>query len=244
MYFDLRYVGVSSLLLGTAAPVTKTMGRFYGPDAERSFAAGVAGTLLVQQGLVALAIRGPEGQEPHRLTLVDSITLSRGAGAALLIGLLASRIRDRRGVAGWVAWLALLYGAILCDWLDGPLARRRGTSSVGALLDMEADSWLTLSAAAAAVAWGELPALVVAPPILRYLLLLPGGLDSSQDGRQPPEPWWVRTLGIVQMLLFIAALAPFGGRATRRVTRVVAPIQTPVQVAGLVLLRNLRRSQV
>src|SRR5438309_7224892 len=33
--------------------------------------------------------------------------------------------RSRRGRAGWLGWTTLLYGAIVSDWLDGPIARRR-----------------------------------------------------------------------------------------------------------------------
>src|SRR5450756_2444606 len=77
----------------------------------------------------------------------------------------------RRGRAGWLGWLALLYGAILCDWIDGPLARRFGTSEVGSLFDLESDSWLTLCAAGSAVAWGDLPTTVAVPACLRYLVM-------------------------------------------------------------------------
>ena len=66
------------------------------------------------------------------------------------------------------SWIALLYGAIVSDWLDGPIARRLGTSEVGAMFDIEADSWLTLCSSAAAVTWGGLPTYVVAPPIARF----------------------------------------------------------------------------
>jgi hypothetical protein len=44
-----------------------------------------------------------------------------------------------------------------------------------------------------------------------------------------------------QMLLFITALAPFGGRATWAVVRLTCSIQTPAQVAGLLLLDHRRR---
>jgi hypothetical protein len=48
-------------------------------------------------------------------------------------------------------------------------------------------------------------------------------------------------MGIAQMLLFIAALAPFGGRATTRLCHLVAPLQTPLQLAGLLLLHRRGR---
>jgi phosphatidylglycerophosphate synthase len=140
-----------------------------------------------------------------------------------------------------MGWLALLYGAILCDWLDGPIARHRGTSELGALLDREADSWLTLCAAGAAVGWGELPAMVAFAPLLRYVLLFEALRTTPYAALHADDPRWVRHLGIVQMLLFIAALAPFGGRTTSRLVRLAAPLQTPLQLCGLVALRQRMR---
>lgn len=241
MNTDVRFIGMSGLLLGMSLPVSKVMRRSYGRDAGRSFLAGMSATLVVQQALVGLTLRRTSRQEPHWLNLVDLITLSRGGAAALLIGLIASRVRDRRGAAGWMAWLAVLYGAILCDWLDGPLARHRGVSEVGARFDLEADSWLTLCTAASAVTWGDLPVVVIVPPLMRYLLLFRPLRDDSYADAHVQEPRWVRPLGIMQMLLFIAALAPFSGRATYLAIRVITPIQTPLQVAGLLLLHNSRR---
>src|ERR1700730_3242123 len=194
---------------------------------------GVAAFLLAllgQQALVALALKHRTDRDGSRdrLTLVDGITLSRGATGALITGLVASGVRERRGFTGWIGWIALLYGAIVSDWLDGPIARRLGTSEVGAMFDIEADSWLTLCSSAAAVSWGGLPAYVVAPPVARYLRL-------AALGRLIPYPplvcgprLWPRHIGMAQMTLFIAALAPFSGRATRLLVR----IGTPVVVAG------------
>ena len=147
--------------------------------------------------------------------MVDAITLSRGGTAALMVGLLTSRIADRRGRAGWLGWTGLLYGAIVSDWLDGPIARRLGTSELGATLDIEADSWLTLSTSALAVAVGGLPTYVVAPPLLRYVRLAALRSFVPYRGLVSGDPLWTRHVGMAQMMLFIAALAPFGGRLTR-----------------------------
>jgi phosphatidylglycerophosphate synthase len=173
--------------------------------------------------------------------VVDLITLSRGAAAAVLVGLAVSRIRDRRGFAGWLGWLALLYGSILCDWLDGPMARHLGTSETGALFDLETDSWLTLCTAGSAVAWGDLPVTVASAPMLRYILMFFALRDTPYAGLHVEEPGWVRRAGIAQMLLFIAALAPFGGRATWAAVQLTCSIQTPTQIAGLLLLEHRRR---
>ncbi len=108
-----------------------------------------------------------------RLTPVDGMTLSRGFAAAVLVGLGVSGLRRRTGLAGWLGWSSLIYGSIVSDWLDGPIARRLGTTSeLGAVLDLESDSWLTLVAASSAAAWGGLPAYCMAAPLARYALLM------------------------------------------------------------------------
>jgi phosphatidylglycerophosphate synthase len=240
-----RYVGLSLFLLGMSRPASTPVAKSYGRAAARRFLLSMSTVLVAQQALVGLAVARSggtgRGRHRHQLTLVDLMTLSRGWAAALLAGLLASGIRDRRGVAGWMGWLALLYGAILCDWLDGPIARHRGASEVGALLDREADSWLTLCTAGAAVGWGNLPLLAASAPLVRYVLMLESLRTTPYASLHTDEPKWVRPLGIVQMLLFIAALAPFRGRATSRLVRLTAPLQTPLQLCGLLVLHQRTR---
>jgi hypothetical protein len=47
------------------------------------------------------------------------------------------------------------------------------------------------------------------------------------------DPLWTRHIGMAQMTLFIAALAPFGGRATRRLVRIGTPPVVMSQLASL-----------
>jgi len=193
--------------------------------------------VLAQQLLVGLALQRSasydHGRARHRLSLVDMITLSRGATGALLIGLMTSGIRDRRGRAGWLAWMALLYGAIVSDWLDGPIARRLGSSEVGAMLDIEADSWLTLSSSGLAVASGGLPKYVLAGPLLRYVRLAGLRPIVPYRGLVSGDPLWTRHVGMAQMMLFIAALAPFRGRVTGFLLRFGAPLVVTAQLITL-----------
>jgi phosphatidylglycerophosphate synthase len=232
-----RYGSVTAFLLGCTIPLSSIVNRRYGPAAARRFSAGMGTALLGQQALVAMALkRGvvqTHASSRHRLNLVDTITLSRGGTGALMTGLIVSGVRHRRGIAGWLGWIALVYGAIVSDWLDGPIARRLGTSEVGAMFDIEADSWLTLSSSAAAMTWGGLPAYVVAPPILRYLRL--AALRPFVPYRQlvSGDPLWTRHIGMAQMTLFIAALAPFRGRATRLLVRIGTPPIVISQLASL-----------
>lgn len=163
------------------------------------------------------------------LSIADMVTLSRGVAAS---GLLAAGIH--RGPPSsrsrWYVWLTLIYGAVVCDWLDGPLARRCGGTRMGGVLDLEADSLLTLCASIAAVNSGELPRLVSLPAIARYVLAARLLLAGRYAHLRSAEYSWSRPLGTIQMVTFVAALAPFKGRLTRVVLRLLAPSQAAVQL--------------
>jgi phosphatidylglycerophosphate synthase len=231
-----RLLLATLLQLGLTWPATGLIRRRYGGRSAHRFAIGTASTLLLQQGATGMLI----GRRGHRLTPVDLMTLSRGLAASLLCGLIASGIRDRGGRAGWMGWLSILYGAILCDWLDGPIARLLGTTETGAILDREADSWLTLCAAGSAAAWGELPVHVAAAPLLRYVLLVHGLRSRSHAALHQDEPSWARQVGILQMMLFIAATAPFRGPVTSGAVHLLAPAQTPVQIGAALTIHRRR----
>jgi phosphatidylglycerophosphate synthase len=235
-----RLTAITLGLLGASAPPALGIGRRYGRRAGVGFACGTAAVILTQQSLVGMAA----SRKRARLTAVDAMTLSRGFAAAVLVGLIISGVRSRRGVAGWLGWGSMVYGSIVCDWLDGPIARRLGaTSELGALLDLETDSWLTLATGSSAIAWGGLPAYCLAAPITRYALLAAALRSIPYAQVYRDEPAWARPLGISQMALFTAALAPFGGAGTRLAVRLAAPILAPLQVAGMLMLhRRARRN--
>lgn len=176
-----------------------------------------------------------------RVRWVDVLTVSRGATGA---GLLAAAVRGRttrQGRGGWLAWCALVLAAIPADWLDGPLARRAGPSWYGEVLDLESDSLLSLGSAAAAARWGGLPAYAVVPAVTRYPLLATALRGSTYSGVNRDHPTWARPVGMAQMTLFIAALAPFGGSLTRAVVTVAAPIVGIAQQCVLLAVYGRRR---
>jgi phosphatidylglycerophosphate synthase len=233
-----RLAVISLGLLAASVPATIAMRSHHGPMAAARFAAGSMLAILAQQSLVGMAASRREA----RLGAVDAMTLSRGAAAALMLGVHASGVRCRTGFAGWLGWASLVYGSIVCDWLDGPLARRLGaTSPLGALLDLEGDSWLTLVTASSAVTWGGLPGYCIVAPLARYALLIVAMRRIPYERVYVDEPAWARPLGIAQMSLFMAALAPFGGAGTRLVVRLATPIVAAFQLVGTVLI--YRRSQ-
>lgn len=235
-----RFWAASAFLLAAGSSLAAVMSHRYGAKAGWRCQAGIGVLLLGQQSLVGLALgrhqSGSKAGKTHPLSLVDAFTLSRGGTAAVIGGLVTSGVRDRHGLAGWLGWLALIYGAIVSDWLDGPIARRFGTSEVGAMLDIEADSGLTLASSAAAVTWGSLPAYVIAPPLLRYLRLAALRRWVPYRALVSGDPLWTRHIGMAQMMLFIAALAPFGGRATRQLVRIGTPTVVIAQLGSLAIL--------
>jgi len=192
-----------------AAVIGPVLWRAHGPGAAARFMAAVAVSAGAQAAFVA-HLRGRLGAAMP--SPADAVTLVRATSGATLLALVACGGRDGAGPSRRIAF-ALLLGAVASDWVDGSLARRDGPSRLGAVLDIEADSLLTLGGAAAATAWGGLPRIALLPPALRYrdpVLALCRGEDPSGGG-----PWWCRASGAAQMALFLAALRPGPSRAGR-----------------------------
>jgi phosphatidylglycerophosphate synthase len=144
------------------------------------------------------------------------LTLSRAGAAAMACGTAFSG-RGRR-----TTLVALLLGCTVCDWLDGPLARRLGPTALGATLDIETDSWLTLWGAIAAFKLGGLPGLALLAPALRYPL--------AAGARTRPRPWQ-RAAGVAQMTVIAWALS--GRRPPRAVVEAVAAAQLAALTASV-----------
>jgi phosphatidylglycerophosphate synthase len=216
--------------LALALPASFVIWRVYGLKSVVGFLAGFSMTAVAQRAFLSALMR-KVGQE--HISLADVLSLSRARIGAVLAGLVTSGIRDRKGSAGWIGWLMLLLG--VTDWLDGTLARCIGPTRLGGTLDIEADSWFTLWSGVGAVAWGNLPAWCLLPPIIRYLdpFISLGQADLPQGG----GPWWSRLAGASQTGLFFAALAPFGGRWRNRLLTIAAlPVSTVQCIALLALL--------
>ncbi len=172
-------------------------------------------------GFVWLAARQ---LQPHRkvLTGANLMTLSRTGCAALLAGTAAVPTVGRR-----VGWFAFLWGGV-SDWLDGPLARRGRPTRLRALLDMEADSWLTLWAAIAAYRTRVLPALSLLPPLLRYSIPI---LQGYRCAARPVDRLWQRLAAGLQTIALVSALAPWV--RARRLARRMAPVGAVAQTVAM-----------
>jgi phosphatidylglycerophosphate synthase len=220
-------------------PTTLVIWRAYGLRSTIRYLLGLTLALATQRAFISAMI-GKIGTE--QMSLADVLTISRAATGAVLAGLVISGIRDRKGVAGWIGLLMPLLGATATDWLDGPLARLVGPTRLGSVLDIEADSWLTLWSAAGAIAWGDLPAWSILPPIIRYL----DPLNAVMHGKLPQGggPWWCRVTGTGQMGLFFVALTPIDFQRRKQLLAAVAlPVSTAQCAAILVrLTRKFREN--
>lgn len=153
----------------------------------------------------------------------DLLTWSRAGAASWLCGYAADPGPGRERL---IAWLVLLWGATVSDWLDGPLARRNGPTDFGAILDLEADSWLTLWAAVAAWRSGALPSACLVPPLLRYPVRWRRGLGTPMATAA-----WQKAAGAGQMAVLALGLAP--SRSLRSISQRLLPLAVAGQLAAL-----------
>jgi phosphatidylglycerophosphate synthase len=226
---------LAAQLLG-AAPATTAFVVASGSGARTlRYLLTLAGILIVEQVAATLLRRriGPEPSSP-----ADFLTLARAAIGATLAALVVAGFAQRPSLTGTLTWITALLGVTALDWLDGPLARWVGPTRLGCVLDIEADSWLTLCCAAGAVVWGGLPWWVLLPPLVRYahptLALLRGGLPAGGG------PWWSRVTGVAQMALLLGALAPVEFASRAMALKVAAILVSAAQLATMVVLLFVR----
>ena len=193
-------------------------------------------TLAIFTGLVLLqltflaAMRRRIG--PERVNPADLLTGCRALFAsAILTAAMVESSDGPRGHGRRIAGLALVAG-IVTERCDGRLARRFGATRLGAVMDIEADSLLTLAMAVAAVRWARLPRYVLVPPLLRYSDLvrtLRRGEIFTGDAI-----WWCRASGAAQMLLFLSAMVAnqrgVASRSLRRASLIVSFTQLATQL--------------
>ena len=226
---------------GLSLPGTLIIFRSFGDRAGVRYALGVLSACSAQHAFVWSMQRRTGVERP---TAADALTLARMATGGMLAGLVAAHVNGRARPARWAACLMTLAAGSLVDWIDGPFARKVGPTRLGAVLDIEADSWLTLWSAAAAVSWRSLPGFCLVPPVMRYLL----PISQIAQGSVPRGggPWWSRATGIAQMALIIAALTPLRKWYWERTIRSVAGAVSTAQALTITVLlfRQLRQQAV
>jgi phosphatidylglycerophosphate synthase len=197
------------------------------------FAAVALGSFAAQQLLIAGALARREEGEPADLDAVDALTLSRGLAASIVAAAALAGPRERQSYAARLAWPLALAGSTLTDWIDGPLARRRGRgpTRLGRVLDLELDSWLTLATTLAGTRLGSLDMVCLITPSLRYVAM--ASPISYEDVHAVGKTDRARNLGITQMALALASFAPFAGPRTTALARVASLVLLPIHVAAL-----------
>lgn len=101
------------------------------------------------------------------MSLPDQLTVGRAASVPLVVLLYAWDFPQNEY---WAT--ALFCVAMATDWLDGRIARRRGTTSaIGSLLDPIADKVLVLAVLVMLIGEGVWPAWMVAAIVARELLV-------------------------------------------------------------------------
>ena len=98
------------------------------------------------------------------MTLPNTLTLARAFLVVPVIALI--------GTGDPAAALVIFLGAAATDALDGPLARRRGATPLGAALDPLADKILVVGALAALALRGLAPAWAVALIVAREIIAI------------------------------------------------------------------------
>ena len=112
------------------------------------------------------------------MTLPDQLTVGRAASVPLVVLLYSWDFPHNE------AWATALFCvAMATDWLDGRIARRRGTtSSLGSLLDPIADKVLVLAVLVMLIEDGIWPAWMVAAIVARELLVSGLRLAAMERG--------------------------------------------------------------
>lgn len=173
------------------------------------------GFLLVSLGAFALfgitAVRFVRDYHPfERFGSANVVTTVRTFMACLLAGAVTELCllgqQDSRAAPVWVA---IAFGAICLDGLDGFIARRQHmTSLFGARFDMEVDAFLLLVLSSLAWAWDKAGAWVLAIGGLRYAFLIAGVIWPPLRVELPPS---VRRKGVCvgQGVALCVMLSPF-----------------------------------
>lgn len=171
-------------------------------------AAGLTAAFCGGGAVIVLSALASRRAYPHaRLGLCNLITLMRGAGIAVLAGLVVTP----DAALGW--WLALFALALLVlDGLDGWVARReRLQSTFGARFDVETDVAFALTLAALAISLGQVGTWFLLLGLLRPLFVAAGWVWSALRAPLPDAKWRKYAAGVqmsVQVLLVSPLLGP------------------------------------
>lgn len=182
-------------------------------------------TVICALGCLAIlrTLSAPELYPHARLGTCNLVTLTRGAGIALMAGLIPAADTGH-------GWTFSGFAAVMLalDGLDGWLARRSGLQSpFGARFDVESDVAFALTTAGLAVAMGHIGPWFLLIGLLRPLFLLTGRLWPLLMAELPDAPRRKRIAG-VQMAVQVALLTPLAAHPLGAVTGAIMLLITLV----------------
>ena len=163
------------------------------------------------------------------MTLANALSAARAFLVIPVIGLIAA--------GDYSLALGLFLVAAATDALDGPLARHRGTTALGAALDPLADKILVVGTLAALAVRGIAPAWAVLLVLARELVAIevrarsPHVVGASADGKAKT----VLQVAAVALLLATAAWPATGLAAAANAVLVAATALTLLSGVKLVL---------
>jgi phosphatidylglycerophosphate synthase len=136
-----------------------------------------------------------------RLGLANAVTLLR---ATLVVGVAALVVQSWHDDVPRGVVVALAAVALTLDFVDGRLARARGTvTAFGAAFDMETDAFLILVLSVYVVPLAGAWVLLIG--LARYLLLVGGALAPWLTGSVPPRAWAKVVAAVQGVVLAVVA---------------------------------------
>jgi len=167
----------------------------------------VAKSIGLYVGLAALILRsgsdeftGPGVGPANRVTL----------GRSTLVLPISALALEPPSLPDDVQWwiIAVSTVAMICDGIDGAVARRTGTNTVfGARFDMELDSFLALALSTLVWRSGKVGLWIVLIGAFRYLFVVAGWLWPALTVKLPPSQRR-KTVCVVNSTVLLICLAP------------------------------------
>ena len=185
----------------------------------------VAQSIGLYFGLAALVLRSaPDGLTGPGLGPANRVTLGRST----LVLPVSALALEPAGLPDEVWWwvIAVSTVAMVCDGIDGAVARRTGTSSVfGARFDMELDSFLALALSILVWRSGKVGPWILLIGGFRYLFVLAGWLWPALTAELPPSQRR-KTVCVVDGVVLLVCLGPV----------IPSAVASPAAAAALLLL--------
>lgn len=162
---------------------------------------------------------------PNKLTILRVILIPFFLVALMVDGIPAGK---------WIA-LGIFVLASITDTLDGQIARRKNlVTNFGKFMDPLADKLLVCSAMIAMIDLGRIPCWVVIIIIAREFIISGFRLVASDNGVVIAAGWWGKIKTVVQMIMVIALIADFGGKAVAVIENVLIYAALALTVISLV----------